>query len=63
MQCRTIKGDLSILLDEKRERVQVTSRYNGYKEDILADILDLLDCNRLGNVVDLTMEEWRNLTK
>lgn len=33
------------------------------KEDALVDILDLLDCNGLDSVTQLTMEEWRNLTK
>ena len=63
-QCQTIKGDLPILLDAKWQWAQDTGHYNGYtKEDILADILDLLDCNGLDSVTDLTIEEWRNLTK
>lgn len=36
------------------------THYNRYtKENMLADILDLIDCN----VTELTMEEWRNLVK
>lgn len=63
-QCQTIKGDLPILLDAKLQWTQDTGHYNGYtKEDILADILDLLDCNGLDSVTELTIEEWRNLTK
>ena len=63
-QCQTIKGDLPILLDAKWQWAQDTWHYNGYtKEDMLADILDLLDCNGLNSVTELTIEEWRNLTK
>ena len=63
-QCQTIKGDLPILLNAKWQWAQDTGHYNGYtKEDMLADILDLLDCNGLDSVTELTIEEWRNLTK
>lgn len=63
-QCQTTKGDLSILLDARWQWTQDTGHYNGYtKDDILTDILDLLDCNGLDSVTQLTMEEWRNLTK
>ena len=63
-QCQTTKGDLPILLNAKWQWAQDTGKYNGYtKEDILVDILDLLDCNGLDSVTELTMEEWRNLTK
>lgn len=63
-QCQTTKGDLTILLDAKWQWAQDTGRYNGHtKEDMLADILNLLDCNGLDNVTELTMEEWRSLTK
>lgn len=63
-QCQTTKADLPILLDAKWQWTQDTGHYNGYtKDDILADILDLLDCNGLDSVTELTMEEWRNLTK
>lgn len=62
--CQTTKGDLPTLLDAKWRWMQDAGRYNGHtKEDVLVDILDLLDCNGLGNVTELTMEEWRNLTK
>lgn len=62
--CQTTKNDLPILLDAKWRWMQDTGRYNGRtKEDALVDILDLLDCNGLGNVTELTMEEWKNLTK
>ena len=63
-QCQTIKADLPILLNSRCRWVQDTGRYNGYiKEDILADILNLLDSNGLGNVTELTMDEWKNLIK
>lgn len=63
-QCQTTKDDLPILLNSRCRWVQDTGRYNGYtKEDILADILDLLDCNGLDSVTELTIEEWRNLVK
>ena len=62
--CQTTKADLPILLNSRCRWAQDTGRYNGYKkEDILADILDLLDCNGLENVTELTVEEWRNLVK
>lgn len=64
VQCQTTKDDLSILLDTKWKWAQDTGCYNGYiKEDILADILNLLDSNGLGNVTELTMDEWKNLIK
>ena len=63
-ECRTRKSDLPILLNAKWRWAQDTGHYNGYtKEDILVDILDLLDCNGLGSVTELTIEEWRNLVK
>ena len=63
-QCQTTKGDLPILLNAKWQWAQDTGKYNGYtKEDMLVDILDLLDCNGLDSVTELTIEEWRNLTK
>ena len=62
--CRTTKNDLSVLIDAKWQWAQDTERYDGYtKEDALVDILDLLDCNGLDSVTELTIEEWRNLTK
>ena len=64
VQCQTTKGDLPVLLDAKWRQAQDTGHYNGYtKEDMLSDILDLLDCNGLGGVTELTIEEWRNLVK
>ena len=63
-QCQATKADLPILLNAKRQWAQDTGHYNGCtKEDMLADILDLLDCNGLDSVTELTIEEWRNLTK
>ena len=63
-QCQTTKDDLSILLDAKLQWEQDTGHYSGYtKEDLLVDILDLLDCNGLDSVTELTVEEWRNLVK
>ena len=63
-QCHTVKSDLSILLDAKWRWAQYTGHYNVYtKEYILSDILDLLDCNDLNSVTELTMEGWRNLIK
>lgn len=60
----TIKLDLPILLDAKCQWAQDTGHYNGYtKDDTLVDILDLLDCNGLDSVTELTIEEWRNLVK
>lgn len=63
-QCQITKGDLSVLLDTKWQWTQDMGHYNGYtKEDMLADILDLLDCNGLDSVAWFTMEEWSNLVK
>lgn len=59
VQCQTTKGDLSILLDAKWQWAQDTGHYRGYtKDDILIGILDLLDCNGLNNITELTTEEW-----
>lgn len=64
VQCQTTKGDLSILLDAKWQWAQDTGHYREHtKDDILSDILDLLNCNGLDSVTELTIEEWRNLTK
>lgn len=64
VQCQTTKSDLPVLLDAKWQWAQDTGHYNGYtKEDILVDILGLLDYNGLDNVTELTMEEWKSLTK
>lgn len=58
----TIKSDLPILLDAKWRWAQDTGHYSGYtKEDILADILDILDRNGLHDITELTIEEWMNL--
>lgn len=63
-QCQTTKADLPILLEAKWQWAQDTGRYSGYtKEDFLVDILDLLDCNELYSVTELTQEEWNNLVK
>lgn len=63
-QFQTTKGDLPILLDAKWRWAQDAGHCNGYtKEDMLADILDLLDCNGLDSVTELTMKEWRDLVK
>lgn len=62
--CCTHKADIPILLDARWQWAQDTGHYNGYtKEDMLVDILDLLDCNGLDSVTELTMEEWRSLIK
>lgn len=64
VQCQTTKSDLPVLLDAKWQWAQNTGHYNGYtKEDILVDILGLLDYNGLDNVTELTMGEWKSLTK
>lgn len=63
-ECHTRKADLPVLLDAKWRWAQDTGHYNGYtKDDCLVDILDLLDCNGLDNVTELTQEEWDNLVK
>ena len=63
-QCQTTKGDLLILLDTKWQWAQDTGHYNGcIKEDVLADILDLLDSNGRYAVTELTIEEWINLVE
>ena len=59
--CRTIKADLPILLEAKYSWKKGTIEYT--KEDCLVDILDLLDCNGLGGVTDLTIEEWESLIR
>lgn len=63
-ECRTRKADLPILLEAKWQWAQDTDHYGGYtKEDFLIEILDLLDCNGLDSVTELTQEEWNNLVK
>ena len=55
---------MPILLDAKWQWAQDTGHCNGHtKDDILVDILDLLDCNGLDNVIELTIGELRNLVK
>ena len=62
--CQTTKGDLPILLGAKWQWAQDTGHYTGRtKEDLLVDILELLDCNGLDRVTELTMEEWNALVK
>lgn len=62
--CQTTTGDLPTLLDAKWRWAQDTGHYNGCtKEDLLVDILDLLDCNGLDCVTELTQEEWDALVK
>ena len=59
--CRTIKADLPILLAAKWSWMKGKAGYT--KEDCLVDILELLDCNGLGEVMDLTIEEWESLIR
>lgn len=63
-QCQTTKADLPILLEAKWQWAQDTGHYRVHTKDgILVDILDLLDCNELNSVTELTIEEWRSLVK
>ena len=63
-ECHTRKADLPILLEAKWQWAQNTGYYSCYtKEDFLIEILDLLDCNGLDDVTELTQEEWNNLVK
>ena len=59
--CRTIKADLPILLAAKWSWTRGKAGYT--KEDCLVDILDLLGCNGLEAVTDLTIEEWESLAR
>lgn len=62
--CQTTNSDLLVLLEAKWQWAQDAGHYNEYtKENMLSDILDLLDCNGLNSITELTIEEWRNLTK
>ena len=57
-QRQITKGDLPILLDAKWRQAPDTGHYNSRtKEDVIANILDLLDCNGLDSVTELTIEE------
>lgn len=59
--CQTIRTDLPILLAEKWGWMKGKAGYT--KEDCLVDILELLDCNGLEEVTDLTIEEWESLVR
>ena len=64
VECRTIKENLSVLLHAKWQWAQDTGHYNGYtKTDFLDEILDLLDCNGLYEITEMTLKEWRDLVK
>lgn len=63
-ECRTIKEDLLVLLHAKWQWAQDRGRYNNYtKADFLDEILNLLDCNDLCEITEMTLEEWRDLVK
>ena len=64
VECRTIKEDLSVLLHAKWQWAQDTGRYTNYtKADFLDEILELLDCNGLYEITEMTLKEWRDLVK
>ena len=58
VQCQTTKEKLPILLDTKWQQVQDTGHYRGHiKNDILISFPDLLSCNGLNSITELTTEE------
>lgn len=59
--CLTTRGDIPILVWAKWQHAQDTGK-STTKEDCLIDILELLECNGLENVTELTQEEWDELT-
>lgn len=63
-ECNTTKTDLPILVNAKWNWAKDTGHYDSYtKEDFLLDVLELLDCNGLADVTELTLEDWQKLTK
>lgn len=66
--CQTTKEDLPILVKAKWSHTDKEPTHGAFKgpytkEDALIDILEMLDCNGLDNVTELTQEEWEELVK
>lgn len=59
--CLTTHGDIPILAWAKWQHAQDTGR-DMTKKEALEEILELLECNGLENVTELTQEEWDELT-
>lgn len=66
--CQTTKEDLPILVETKWKHTKTKGRNRAVKgpytkEDALIDVLEMLDCNGLDNVTELTQKEWEELIK
>lgn len=59
--CFTTHGDIPTLVWAKWQHAQDMGE-STTKEDCLIDILELLECNGLENITELTQEEWNKLT-
>ena len=59
---RNVYSNVNSMFDVSGENQDSDNDSNKQKA-MLVDILELLDCNGLDSVTELTIEEWRNLTK
>lgn len=60
-ECRTTKNDIPTLLDARWRHAQDTGE-GTTKEECLEEVVELLECNGLENITELTQEEWNKLT-
>lgn len=62
-ECHTIKADLSALVNAKWLYIKDKGKdKQGWtKEDALVDVLELLECNSISWVWDLTKDEYNEL--
>lgn len=60
-ECRTTKDDIPTLLDVRWRYAQDTGEATT-KEECLEEVVELLECNGLVDVTELTNEEWDKMT-
>lgn len=62
-ECRTIKSDLPMLVNAKwlDMKDKGKDKAGWTKEDALVNVLELLDCNSISWVWDLTKDEYNEL--
>lgn len=59
-ECRSTKDDISILLDARWRHAQDIGEATT-KIECLEEVMELLECNGLVDVTELTQEEWNKL--
>lgn len=59
-ECRTTKDDIPTLLDARWRYAQDIGEATT-KEECLEEVVELLECNGLVDVTELTQEEWNEL--